>query len=49
MSALTYGQDRLSPPDLPAQMTPGEEITVDSKDGSLRYRARASSAAGAPA
>jgi two-component system OmpR family sensor kinase len=39
--ALTYGEDALSPPDLPARMTPGQEITVDSKDGSLSYRARA--------
>jgi two-component system OmpR family sensor kinase len=39
--ALTYGQDALSPPKLPSHMTPGQEITVDSKDGSLRYRARA--------
>ena len=39
--ALTYGQAALSPPALPAQMTAGQEITVDSQDGSLRYRARA--------
>jgi two-component system OmpR family sensor kinase len=39
--ALTYGEDSLSPPDLPAELTPGEQITVDSKDGSLRYRVRA--------
>jgi two-component system, OmpR family, sensor kinase len=38
---LTYGQDELSPPALPRRMTPGQELTVDSKDGSLRYRARA--------
>jgi two-component system OmpR family sensor kinase len=40
--ALTYGQDALSPPDLPSHMTAGQEITVDSKDGSLSYRVRAS-------
>ena len=40
--ALTYGQVALSPPALPEHMTPGQEITVDSRDGSLRYRARAS-------
>jgi two-component system OmpR family sensor kinase len=39
--ALTYGQVALSPPALPEQMTPGQEVTVDSRDGSLRYRARA--------
>ena len=38
---LSYGQDALSPPALPAHMTPGQEITVDSKDGSLSYRVRA--------
>jgi two-component system OmpR family sensor kinase len=44
--ALTYGEDALSPPDLPAQLTPGQEITVDSKDGSLSYRVRAAPARG---
>ena len=45
---LSYGQDALSPPDLPSQMTPGQEITVDSKDGSLRYRVRASPSRAGP-
>jgi two-component system OmpR family sensor kinase len=40
--ALTYGQEALSPPALPARITPGQEVTVNSEDGSLRYRARAS-------
>ena len=46
--ALTYGEDPLSPPDLPARMTPGQETTVDSEDGSLRYRVRAAPTRGGP-
>jgi two-component system OmpR family sensor kinase len=45
-TTLTYGEDPLSPPDLPARMSAGQEITVDSKDGSLSYRARAAPARG---
>jgi two-component system OmpR family sensor kinase len=39
---LTYGQDSLSPPDLPSDLHPGEVMTVDAKSGDLRYRVRVS-------
>jgi two-component system OmpR family sensor kinase len=38
---LTYGQDGPSPPDLPAQLPPGETVTVDAIGGGGSYRARA--------
>jgi two-component system OmpR family sensor kinase len=39
---LSYGQAALPAPDLPRQMEPGQEITVDAKGSTgLRYRARA--------
>jgi two-component system OmpR family sensor kinase len=42
------GQEALSPPDLPADLTPGQALTVDSKDGSLSYRVRAAPTRGGP-
>jgi two-component system OmpR family sensor kinase len=44
--ALSYGRDELSPPDLPERMTPGQIVTVDAQDGSLRYQARAAPSRG---
>jgi two-component system OmpR family sensor kinase len=46
--ALSYGQEELSPPDLPADLSPGQELTVDSQDGSLSYRVRAAPTRGGP-
>ena len=43
---LSYGQDELSPPALPDRMAPGQIVTVDARDGSLRYRARAAASRG---
>jgi two-component system OmpR family sensor kinase len=43
---LSYGEDELSPPDLPDRLRPGQIVTVDAKDGSLRYRARAAASPG---
>ena len=39
---ISYGDSLLSPPKIPANLKVGEYITVDSKDGSLRYRVLAS-------
>jgi two-component system, OmpR family, sensor kinase len=41
--ALTYGQGSLPPPDLPADLHPGQVMTVHAKgDDDLRYRVRVS-------
>lgn len=39
--ALTYGDAAPSPPELPADVPPGELITVPAVDGSLKYRVSA--------
>jgi two-component system, OmpR family, sensor kinase len=39
---LTYGENSLPAPKLPADLAPGDVLTVDAKSGDLRYRVRVS-------
>ena len=45
---LSYGEDPLAAPDIPADLAPGEVVTVASRDGSLKYRATGQETQGQP-
>ena len=48
-AVITYGEEPPAAPDLPADLPPGEAVTVDAEGGgSLRYRAEAFPARGTP-